>query len=100
MKDTKEEVALKVQRPDMTRNVSLDLYLLNKYGELVDVITSKFTEQSPFHAAFIDCFAQGSYKVCHVNFLSSNVLLVLLWLATLRRLQREKQRYSPIRIVF
>jgi len=62
VKDTKEEVALKVQRPDMTRNVSLDLYLLNKYGELVDVITSKFTEQLPFHAAFIDCFAQGSYK--------------------------------------
>ena len=63
MKDSGDEVALKIQRPDMTKKVSLDLFLLNKYGQMVDALTNIFTEQPPFHEKFIDCFARGSYMV-------------------------------------
>jgi aarF domain-containing kinase len=62
VRKTREEIALKIQRPDMTRNVSLDLFLINKYGEFVDYLTDIFTKQQPFHKAFIDCFAHGSYQ--------------------------------------
>lgn len=61
LKDSGDEVALKIQRPDMTKKVSLDLFLLNKYGQMVDALTNIFTEQPPFHEKFIDCFARGSY---------------------------------------
>jgi len=47
----------------MQRKVSLDLFLLNKYGELMDSLCNIFTEQIPYHVNFIDCFSRGSYSV-------------------------------------
>jgi len=56
-----EWVAMKVQRPDMLERVSLDMYLLNRYGTFLDWVFGYLTEQVPFHVDFIDCFARGSY---------------------------------------
>lgn len=55
-------VAIKVQRPDMLTKFSLDLYLLQRIGAAVDVFTSLFTKQPPFHTALYDSFASGSYS--------------------------------------
>lgn len=57
-----EEIAIKIQRPEMKEKVSLDLYLLNNYGQLLDYIFDKITNQIPFHESFINCFAHGSYN--------------------------------------
>ena len=57
-----EEVAIKVQRPDMLERVSLDLYLLQHYALFVDKFTSIFTEQPAFHDELIQNFAAGSYS--------------------------------------
>jgi len=61
--DTKEEVAIKVQRPDMLRSVSLDLHLLHKLAKAMDLFTSVFTEQAPYHDDLVNTFAEGSYLV-------------------------------------
>lgn len=61
IRESSDVVAVKVQRPDMRRNFSLDLYLLQRIGVLVDVFTSMFTNQPPFHKALYESFAQGSY---------------------------------------
>lgn len=37
LRETGEEVALKVQRPDMVRAVTLDLYLLRHYMRAVEL---------------------------------------------------------------
>lgn len=57
-----QNVAIKVQRPDMLEKVSLDLFLLNNYGCFLDTIFDVLTNQIPFHVAFIDCFARGSFN--------------------------------------
>jgi len=57
-----EEVAIKVQRPDMVQRVSLDLFLLNQYGLFLDTLFEVLTKQVPFHVDFVDCFAKGSYQ--------------------------------------
>ena len=61
VKETGQAVAIKIQRPDMLRRLSLDLFLLQTYGRIMDSICSVLTEQIPYHANFMDCFAQGSY---------------------------------------
>lgn len=61
IKATGQEVAIKVQRPDMMRQLSLDLFLLNKYGEFMDGLCAILTNQIPYHVNFIDAFSQGSY---------------------------------------
>jgi len=53
---------MKIQRPDMSSKVSLDLYLLTNYGKFLDVVFGVLTNQIPFHEKFINCFAQGSYE--------------------------------------
>jgi len=62
------EVALKVQRPDMIRAVSLDLYLLRRYCRFVEwfkvrVLTNLLgaAERTPFDVALLDTFARASY---------------------------------------
>ncbi|EOD29507.1 hypothetical protein EMIHUDRAFT_113732 [Emiliania huxleyi CCMP1516] len=62
------EVALKVQRPDMIRAVSLDLYLLRRYCLFVEwfkvrVLTNLLgaAERTPFDVALLDTFARASY---------------------------------------
>lgn len=59
--DKPTEVAIKVQRPDMVKRLSLDLFLLQNYGRVVDAICKVLTEQIPYHANFINAFAKGSY---------------------------------------
>ena len=54
-------VAIKVQRPGMRRSFSLDLFLLQRIGVLIDVFTTTFTNQPPFHQALYESFARGSY---------------------------------------
>ena len=61
VRETGQTVAIKVQRPDMKQKLSLDLFLLQCYGRMVDRICSVLTEQIPYHENFIDSFAQGSY---------------------------------------
>lgn len=80
------EVAVKIQRPNMLTSFSLDLYLLQMWGDLVDSFTSTFTKQAPCkyvqstnpiysieiylstkicfpdHRALFDAFSQGSYS--------------------------------------
>jgi len=62
-----ETMALKVQRPDMIRTVSLDLFLMRKYSicvEFVKEIMMKVRILSPrkqFDVELLDCFARGSY---------------------------------------
>eukprot|EP00756_Hemistasia_phaeocysticola_P060831 Hpha_TRINITY_DN4355_c0_g1::TRINITY_DN4355_c0_g1_i1::g.50150::m.50150/K08869/ADCK, ABC1; aarF domain-containing kinase len=62
IRETGERVAIKVQRPDMQTGVSLDLFLMQRYGALVDAFTTSFTEQLPYHVDFISAFAHGSYS--------------------------------------
>ena len=61
LRSSGEEVAVKVQRPNMRRSFSLDLYLLQKLGVMVDCFTSVLTNQPPFHKALYESFASGSY---------------------------------------
>ena len=63
-----EEVAVKVQRPDMIRAVSLDLYLARRYMQAVEwfkteVLTGVLgaAERTPFDVALLDSFARASY---------------------------------------
>ena len=62
LRDTGLEVAVKVQRPGMRKAFSLDLFLLQLWGDFMDTFTSIFTKQLPFHAALFDTFSQGSYS--------------------------------------
>ena len=62
LRTTGEHVAIKVQRPEMRKSFSLDLFMLQKYGDFLDTLTSLFTEQAPFHADLFDNFSKGSYS--------------------------------------
>jgi len=59
--DAGEEVAIKIQRPDILETVSLDLFLLASYGKLVDRLCSLATRQTPYHQAFLEGFAGGAW---------------------------------------
>jgi hypothetical protein len=59
-------VAIKVQRPGMRKAFSLDLFLLQQWGDFMDGFTSIFTQQLPYHRAFFDAFAHGSYSVRNI----------------------------------
>jgi len=62
------DVAVKVQRPDMIRSVSLDLYILRLYSQFVELTKSALmkvgilTPRKQYDVNLIDCFARGSYK--------------------------------------
>ncbi|GBG26384.1 Protein ACTIVITY OF BC1 COMPLEX KINASE 3, chloroplastic [Hondaea fermentalgiana] len=62
------EVAVKVQRPDMIRSVSLDLYIIRLYSECLEASKSLLmklgilTPRKQFDVDLVDCFARGSYK--------------------------------------
>ena len=81
-----EEVALKVQRPDMIRAVSLDLYLMRLYCACVEwfkvrVLTGVLgaADRSPFDVGLLDTFARASYL--ELDYVSEA--------ANMRRFQRE-----------
>ena len=66
--NSREQVALKVQRPDIFKTVTLDLFLLISYGKMVDKFCSIFTNQIPYHETFINGFANGSFmEMNYVN---------------------------------
>lgn len=60
-KESKQQVAIKIQRPDILETVTLDLFLLLSYGKVVDKLCSIFTNQIPYHEAFLDGFAHGAF---------------------------------------
>mmetsp|Transcript_9697 Transcript_9697/g.20935 ORF Transcript_9697/g.20935 Transcript_9697/m.20935 type:complete len:590 (+) Transcript_9697:105-1874(+) len=61
LRSTDQDVAVKVQRPDILETVSLDLFLLLSYGRLVDKVCSVLTNQVPYHESFLTDFAAGAY---------------------------------------
>ena len=68
LRSTGEEVALKVQRPDMIRAVTLDLYLLRRYMAAVEwfkvrVLTGVFgaASRASFDVALLDHFASATF---------------------------------------
>jgi aarF domain-containing kinase len=75
LKSNHQAVAVKVQRPDMLTSFSLDLYLLQLIGSAVDVFTSIFTNQPPFHTALYDSFAHGSYSELDYEHEAANQML-------------------------
>jgi len=62
LKDEGEEVAVKVQRPDMLQAVLRDIYIIRQYAKFVDYVKSKITNQRPFDVALIDKFASANLK--------------------------------------
>eukprot|EP00985_Skeletonema_marinoi_P029466 scaffold27955_cov146-Skeletonema_marinoi.AAC.1 len=60
-KKSKQQVAIKIQRPDILETVTLDLFLLLSYGKAVDKLCSVFTNQMPYHEAFLNGFAHGAF---------------------------------------
>ena len=63
-------VAIKIQRPGMREAFSLDLFLLQQWGEVMDTFTSIFTHQPPYHRAFLDAYSEGSYSVRMIRSMS------------------------------
>jgi len=61
LKESNQLVAIKVQRPGMLQSFSLDLYLLQKFGDILDSLFTTFTKQSAYHEDLYDTFARGSY---------------------------------------
>lgn len=62
LRESGQDVAIKVQRPGMLESFSLDLFLLQHIGIFVDAVTSVFTNQPPFHRALYESFSRGSYS--------------------------------------
>jgi aarF domain-containing kinase len=62
IRDSGDEVAIKVQRPGMQKAFSLDLCLLMMGGEVMDALTTTFTKQAPFYRALFESFSKGSYS--------------------------------------
>jgi aarF domain-containing kinase len=75
LRTTGDEVAIKVQRPGMRKNFSLDLFLLQQYGGMIDSFTSAFTMQKPFHRDLFDSYCKGSYSVS-LSFLGGTLLVI------------------------
>ncbi len=57
-----KEVAIKVQRPDMLRKVSLDLYCLKSVAKMAEVVQAKFTSNKTDYTSLLAEWAQGTYK--------------------------------------
>ena len=82
-------VAVKVQRPNMKQTFSLDLYLLQRIGVMVDLFTSVFTNQPPFHRALYESFAGGSYQ--ELDYANEAI--------NQKRFQKElRERKSPVKV--
>ena len=71
----------------MRRAFSLDLYLLQHIGVLVDLFTTTFTNQPPFHQPLYESFAAGSYSELDYEQEAANQ----------KRFQKElRERKSPV----
>ena len=56
-----QQVAIKIQRPDIFETVTMDLFLLVTYGKVADKLFSIITHQLPYHEPFLNGFAQGAF---------------------------------------
>jgi len=74
LKDSGDEVAIKVQRPNMLQSFSLDLYLLQSLGFFLDSLFTTVTKQSAYHHALFDAFSRGSYSELDYENESANQL--------------------------
>lgn len=57
-----KEVAVKVQRPDMLRKVSLDLYCMKRVARLAEQVQNTFTSAQTDYLGLLLQWAQGTYK--------------------------------------
>lgn len=62
LRETGEQVAVKVQRPDMLRKVSLDLYCLKRVARFADSVQRSFTASQTDYLSLLDQWARGTYK--------------------------------------
>ncbi|CEM39186.1 unnamed protein product [Vitrella brassicaformis CCMP3155] len=67
LRSSKQDVAVKVQRPDMLRTISLDLYVLRKFAYIAQDFQEKFTAQRTDYAALLNAWAGGTYKELDYN---------------------------------
>lgn len=62
LKSTGEEVAIKVQRPDMLRKVSLDLYCMKRVAKFAEGVQRQFTANKTDYTSLLLQWAKGTYK--------------------------------------
>jgi aarF domain-containing kinase len=62
LNESGETVAIKVQRPDMLKTFSLDLFIFQKLSLALDTLFCSITQQSAFREALSDDFSRGSYS--------------------------------------
>lgn len=62
LKATGEEVAVKVQRPDMLKKVSLDLYCLKRVAKFAQGVQNSFTAAQTDYLSLLQQWAKGTYK--------------------------------------
>ena len=68
LKSSGEEVAVKVQRPDMLTFILKDLYIMRKLAQGIEAIKSVITNQRPFDVAILDTFATASlFELDYLN---------------------------------
>lgn len=61
LRETDEEVAVKVQRPGALATVSKDLYVLRKLADVVQPLIRRFTADETDYIALTETFAEGLY---------------------------------------
>lgn len=57
-----KHVAIKVQRPDMLRKVSLDLYCMKRVAKFAEGVQSRFTAAQTDYTSLLLEWAKGTYK--------------------------------------
>ncbi|CAN8076634.1 unnamed protein product [Agarophyton chilense] len=57
-----KEVAIKVQRPDMLRKVSLDLYCMKRVARLIEAVQGQFTAAQTDYTSLLLEWSKGTYK--------------------------------------
>lgn len=62
LKKTGDLVAVKVQRPDMLRKVSLDLYCLQTVARFASSVQNRFTANRTDYLGLLNEWASGTYK--------------------------------------
>eukprot|EP00403_Amphidinium_massartii_P020491 CAMPEP_0178400598 /NCGR_PEP_ID=MMETSP0689_2-20121128/15872_1 /TAXON_ID=160604 /ORGANISM="Amphidinium massartii, Strain CS-259" /LENGTH=889 /DNA_ID=CAMNT_0020021399 /DNA_START=21 /DNA_END=2690 /DNA_ORIENTATION=+ len=61
LRETGEEVAVKVQRPGALQTVSKDLYVLRRLADVVQPLIKRFTADETDYIALTETFAEGLY---------------------------------------
>mmetsp|Transcript_51116 Transcript_51116/g.119711 ORF Transcript_51116/g.119711 Transcript_51116/m.119711 type:complete len:823 (-) Transcript_51116:164-2632(-) len=61
LRETGEEVAVKVQRPGALETVSKDLYVLRRLADVVQPLIQRFTADETDYIALTETFAEGLY---------------------------------------